>query len=113
MGGLEHFFRSSISIKRRQALGGGQYGAAEIKSAGVTASELMPMSPELATRLGLQSPYSTLQIFIKGPVDLKSGDYLSVDGQDYPVRSVAKWSLRGKTYYLVLVEQLKKAGPAL
>lgn len=111
MGGLERFLHKSIAVKRRQALGSGQYGAADQISAGLSASDLMPMSPELAARLGLQAPYNTLQIFVKGPVDLKSGDYLTVDGQDYPVRSVARWTLRSRVYHLVIVEQLKKAGP--
>lgn len=70
---------------------------------------LDPLGQELANRLNLQSPYELKQTVVDGSTDIVEGDVLTVDGVDYPVRSVGEWDWTlGSTRFLtVVVEQMK------
>lgn len=70
---------------------------------------LDPVSQELANRLNLQSPYELKQTVVDGSLDIVEGDVLTMDGVDYPIRSVGEWDwTRGSTRFLtVVVEQMK------
>lgn len=77
---------------------------------GIAIMPLMPITAELAYRLGLQTAYELLHT-ITAETDIVEGDVLVVGSVEYPVRRVADWSWPGETNasrLLVVVEDLKR-----
>lgn len=102
------FATTTASTKRSPAAVGGKIGAPAAKLTGLSITPLMPVDAETAERLPLSSPREAKQTFVDTIVDIAEGDYLTVSGVDYAVRSVAEWNGGTDQSFLhLVVEQVQ------
>lgn len=101
--------RETASTKRPPAASGGKRGEPEAHLTGIAIWPLVPVDPEIAYRLNLETPHELLQTFTE-ETDISEGDILTVSSVDYPVRAVADWPWRptGDYRLVVIVEELKR-----
>lgn len=103
------FLTETASTKRSPAASGGKVGAMTTNVSGLAIVPLMPVSPEVAQYLPLESPREAKETFL-ATADIVEGDRLVVDSVEYVVRSVAEWtddSSGGQSFIRVVVEQIK------
>lgn len=93
---------------KRAVLVNGKKGAPATFIASLACSPLDPASAEIEQRFQVKTPYSLLQTFVKGALDIREGDLLTVSGKDYPIRSAAEWTWRGSRYLHLVIEDLKR-----
>lgn len=91
---LRRFATRSASVLRA-AVTNGKRGAAATHLSGLQATPLQPASPEMVTRFQLQTPHQVLETYVVGHHDIVTGDVLAVDGQQYTIRGVGKWTPPG------------------
>lgn len=103
----------TAATKRLPPLSGGKRGEPTVW---ITSLRCTPLDPaedqrarDLAFRLRqvLDGPFEMMQTFVDAALDIVEGDVLVVDGIDYPVRGVDRWTWRGSTYLRLLIEQSK------
>lgn len=97
----------NCSTKRFPSISSGKVGAAVVYLTGLLCTPLDPVDPEVRHRLTIDTPNELLQCFVRGAPDIKEGDYLVVDGVDYPIRAVADWRWKTDTFRHLYVEELK------
>ena len=97
------------STKRTPAVSSGKFGVAVENIASLKCFPLDPVSAEIATRMGLDTPLELLQTFVEGGLDIVEGDILTVAGKDYPIKAVSDWLWRedNANYLRLILEQLK------
>ena len=81
-------------------------GEPEPKLLGLSITPLMPVDPEVAAGLPLNSPRESKQTFVEGALDILEGDWLVVAGTDYAIRSVAEWP-GDEAFLHLVVEEIK------
>jgi hypothetical protein len=95
------------STKRAPVISGGRRGAAVTHLTGIHISPLDPVTAEIALRVATKAPHELLQCFVEGAADVREGDVLVVDGQEYPIRSCADWEWRKSKYLHLVLENIK------
>jgi hypothetical protein len=95
---LDTLATARLSIKRPPAVTGGKRGA-PVAVAALRNLPCTPLNPvdnvraqELIARLKLPTTIVLLEAYAVGRRDIRPGDVAEVDGEDFPVRSVAKWT---------------------
>jgi len=100
-------FDKTASTKRA-TLTGGLRGDPTTYLTDLSISSLDPVTAELAMRIGTKAPEELLQTFIEGVHDVREGDYLTVNGRDYPIRSCAEWDWDTDNLFMqVVLEDIK------
>lgn len=107
MSSFSRLARVTASTKRA-VISGGKKGAPATLISSLVCSPLDPASAEIEQRFQVKTPYSLLQTFVDGALDIQEGDLLAVGGKDYPVRSVAEWTWHGSRYLHLVIEDLKR-----
>ncbi len=74
----------------------------------ILCTPLDPVNAETAARAGLSTPHGVLRTFADAGLDVRAGDYLVVDGRQYPVRSAASWTWRGDKFQELILEELRR-----
>lgn len=97
----------TASTKRNPAIASGKRGAAVTNISSLKCTQLDPVNPEIAERLGLGTPHEALETFVDTDLDIIEGDFLIVGTKTYPIRSVAEWTWRGAEYLHLIIEELK------
>lgn len=108
---MNRFLTVAASTKRAPTVSGGKRGAPTTKLASLTVTPLDPVEAELRQRLALNTPHELLQTFCDGDLDIREGDWLVVDGEEYPIRDVEEWAWgRGlqSAYRRLVLEALKR-----
>ena len=82
----------TASTKRSPDPSSGKVGALETNISSLSCMPLFPVSDETANRAGLDNPFEYKETFVQGEPDIKKGDYLTISGEDYPIRFVESWS---------------------
>ena len=100
------FATTLASTKRSPEAVGGKIGAPEPKLLGLSIAPLMPVDPETAAGLPLNSPRESKQTFVEGVLDIMEGDWLVVGGTEYAIRSVAEWP-GDEAFLHLVVEEIK------
>ena len=103
------FLTDTASTKRSPAAAGGKVGAMVTNLTGLAIVPLLPVSPEVAQFLPLESPREAKETFL-ATADIVEGDRLVVSSVEYVVRAVAEWtdeSTGGQSFIRVIVEQIK------
>jgi hypothetical protein len=100
-------FTVTASTKRAPAFAAGKRGPAVTFLASVLISPLTPASKALMVRQDLRTPYTMLECFCPDEHDIQNGDFLVIDGREYPVRFVETWT----GFLLVMVEDLQNTRP--
>jgi hypothetical protein len=103
------FATVTASTKRTPAVSSGKFGAATSSVASLSCTPLDPLTPEIAMRAGLDTPYEGLQTFTEGGLDIVEGDILTVSGKDYPIKAVGDWywPMSANNYQYIVLELLK------
>jgi len=103
------FATVTASTKRPPALSGGRRGAAAASIASLKCTPLDPLTPEIALRAGLGTPFEGLQAFTEKGLDIVEGDILTVSSKDYPIKAVGDWywPMDGNNYQFLVLELLK------
>lgn len=83
----------TAATKRPPSMSGGRRGSPVDHLSGFACLPLDPVSADTVQRLGLQTPVRALQTVTK-ETDIKEGDVLVVDGEEYVIRSVSDWEWR-------------------
>jgi hypothetical protein len=96
----------TASTKRPPTISGGRRGTATANIASLSCTPLDPVDSEIRQRLVLDTPHEVLQTFVDGSLDIREGDILTYQGQDYPVRACAEWKWRGSLYLHLILEDL-------
>ncbi len=78
---------------KRAVIAGGKRGAPTTHLEGLQATQLFPTSTDVLLRLGLNTPHATWSLFVVGSHDIRAGDWLNLDGNDYTIRGVQVWEL--------------------
>lgn len=99
---------SVTASTKRATLTGGKRSSPTSHLNNLKIFPLDPVDPELRQRLALDTPHELLQTFVEGAPDIVEGDVLTVDGEDYPIRSVGDWKFGNDTFRALVVEQLKR-----
>jgi hypothetical protein len=99
----------TASTKRNPSISGGKRGTPTTNISSLSCTPLDPVTPEIATRAGLNTPYEALETYVDADLDIIEGDILIVDTSEYQIKAVAEWGWRhGESEYLQLVlEELK------
>ena len=105
--GMQRFMTLRADVLRSPPVTDGRRGVPEQHLTNIPCTPLDPVEPDLRERLGLRTPHELLQTFM-GDVDVREGDILVVNGQEYPIRSCAEWEWRGETFRHLIVEDLKE-----
>lgn len=109
---FQRFMTVSASTKRPPVMSAGKRGAPAIHLAelsitpldptdGVTREEVFRRRPELQGAIRLLATCTDAS-------DVWEGDVLTVDGIDYPIRLVNRWTWRGSVYLHVIIEELQR-----
>jgi hypothetical protein len=81
---------------KRASISGGKRGTPAANLTGLYCTPLDPVDADLASRAGLNTPLEVLQTFIQGAtdtaLDIKNGDFLTVNSIDYPIRAAWDYS---------------------
>ena len=93
----------TASTKRSPAVVSGKRTEAVIYLKSIKISQLMPASKRLYERAELHVAYNLSETFCDGSLDIQLGDYLTVNGRDYPVKIVEDWA----GYLVLLLEDMK------
>ena len=99
----------TASTKRTPAIASGLFGAAVTSIASLSCTPLDPLTPEIAMRAGLGTPFEGLQTFTEKGLDIVEGDILTVSSKDYPIKAVGDWywPMDGNNYQFLVLELLK------
>lgn len=79
----------------RATMTSGKRGAATVHLSGLQVVPLQPASPEMITRFQLQTPHQVLETYAVGHLAVQTGDVLVVDGNEYTIRGVGRWTPPG------------------
>lgn len=82
----------TASTKRSPVTAGGKRGRPTVYLSSIHCAPLDPVNPELAQRMGLETPLTLLQTYTEAGVDIRQNDILTVAGVDYPVRACGVWA---------------------
>lgn len=85
----------TASIKRA-VMTNGKRGEPTVLLDGLKVTPFQPAGPELVLSLQLQTPHHVLETYLVGIYDVQTGDVLSIDGKDYPIRGVGPWTGPGR-----------------
>ncbi|MGV8951371.1 MAG: hypothetical protein ACOH2M_09735 [Cypionkella sp.] len=93
---LENLATVVAGTKRARVVNGRSGGEPVEVLAELRCTPLNPLdgrvAGELLQRLKLETPHQLLSTLLIGAGhDIRLGDYLTVDEQDYPIRALAKW----------------------
>lgn len=101
---------TTASTKRTPAVdvGTGLRSGPVTNLTGLKVLPLMPLDPELARRLGLDTPLERLQTYVEGAPDIVEGDVLVVGAKEYPIVAVADWPYQSDKCLLLVLEELKR-----
>lgn len=83
-------------------------GAMTVILPAIRCTPLDPVNAETALRAGLSTPHGVLRTFVDDGLDVRAGDYLVVDGKQYPVRAAASWTWRGTKFQELILEELRR-----
>lgn len=79
----------------RASMASGKRGAPTTHLSGLSCTPLQPVQPEVVLRLRLDTPNTVLTSYVIGHHDIRGGDVLVVDGEQYTIRSAAPWPSPG------------------
>ena len=80
---------------KRAAWAAGKRSTPAANLTGLKCTPLDPVDADTAERAGLDSPIQVFQVFLDGGLDIVEGDWLTIDGTDYPIRAVWDWTYWG------------------
>jgi hypothetical protein len=97
--------------KRTPAMSGGKVAEPIVHVPQVRCTPIDPLTPEVATRLGLEAPYTGFQTFAAGEaLDIAAGDFLVANGRTYGIRAAGLWDWKpGEQYVALVLEHVKGA----
>jgi len=103
---FDRLLRVTCSTKRPPALSGGKRDEAAANLTGKLCTRFYPVTAETAIEAGLQTPHTVQQVYMDKDTDIRNGDYLTVDGVDYPVKAAFLWPwVDGESYMHVVVDK--------
>jgi len=89
---FDKFATITITTKRPPAISGGKRGApVAYITTPIASTPIVPVSPEIAIRLNIGTPYEAKEIFVFESADIKEGDLVTIASIDYRVVAVAEW----------------------
>lgn len=72
---------------------------------GLKCTPFDPIADSVMDEVLIQTPFRALQTYIRGDaLDIKKGDWLSVNGQDYPIKFVSPWTWRKEMFVRLVLE---------
>lgn len=100
----------AASTKRSPTTVGGKRGEPTVYLTNIRCMPLDPINPELAQRMGLETPLTLRQTYTEAGLDIRQNDILTVDGIDYPIRACGVWAngITPDGCNALVVEDLKK-----
>jgi len=100
---------NKVATVKRAVVTGAKRGAPTVHLEGLPCTQLVPVSSDTMLRLGLSTPHAVWSLFIVGRHDIRSGDWLALDGLEYTIQGVQTWEFpKGQgTYMQVTVEEAR------
>ena len=93
---------------KRATMTAGKRGDASAYLTGLFCTPLDPVSAEDVQRMNLPTSLQLQETFIAEGADIVTGDRLVVEGKDYPIRAVEKFTWQsGEKYLHLIIESLK------
>ncbi len=94
---------------KRAGIVDGKRGLPTDYLSGLACTQRIPTSSDVMLRLGMDTPHATWDVYAIGDHDVRQGDTFMLDGQEYTVRGVQRWSFpkeQGDYMQLTLEEVL-------
>lgn len=104
---LPRMFTVTASTKRPPEFTGTKRGEAITNLYSLKCAPLRPISKQLSERASTNTPYVMLETCCVDTADVQMGDYLIVDGRDYPVKFVERWT----GFLTIALEDLRNKKP--
>jgi hypothetical protein len=82
-----HLATVTAKTKRAKTLSGGY----TVNLSGIKCWRLTPVDAETRQRPDLRSPHTLYETFFQNGLDIKKGDKLVIDDQEYPIKAVERW----------------------
>jgi len=98
----------TASTKRSPNVSGGKRGAPATWLTLVMCTPLDPVDAELRQRMALETPHELKHTFTDADLDITEGDFLVVNGVEYPIKAVEDWEWRGSKYLHLVIEEIKR-----
>lgn len=89
---------------KRVLMTGGKTATPTAYLSGVVCTPLDPVFDDVKDEMVIETPYRMVQTFVDSGLDIKKGDILTVNGQDYPVHFVSPFEWRSSTFLRLTLE---------
>ncbi len=93
-GGFGKLATVTATTQRMGAIAGGLSGDMADSVVGFKCTPLDPLTPEVATSVGIGAFVEALQTFAEGGLDILEGDTFITGGITYKTRAVGEWTWR-------------------
>ncbi len=99
-------FTNKVASTKRETMTGG-LGAKTEHLVGVPCTALLDLDDQTRQRPDLKTYYRLWQVYVAGVHEIANGDFLVLDGKEYPVRDAKPWNFGGIEAMRLIVEELR------